>query len=474
MLELSTLEALKTIRNSPRKMHKSYLISVGYYDLIEQLVPYENFKIKEKLDVILHNHTNICHCGKLSKYNSKYCSLTCRNKDPDIRKSISHKNKKNKVSRSIVMKQTLLEKYGVNSIQNIPSVQAKTKEKKQKTYLKWRKKTFEKYNLDWDLFNNVEYLEQIGKNISLYELSKKYFNGMPITTIQRYFEYKNVNIVFPVASSIGEREIAEFVESNNIIVNRNVRYLIDSRELDIYVPEYNFAIEFHGLYYHKNKETLHLEKYQKCKELNIQLFQIFEDEWYNKQDIIKSMILNKLGKSSKIYARKCKIQTVSYNESKEFLNNNHIQGHINGANFGLYYNEQLVSIITVGKCRYYKGMEILRFCNIKNTTVIGGFSKLLKYVKNTLKITELYTYADLRYSTGKTYEKFGKYIKTTNPGYYWCHTRKTERISRYKTQKHKLKDFLKDSFDENFTETQNLENAGYNKIWDCGHNLYIV
>ena len=72
------------------------------------------------------------------------------------------------------------------------------------------------------------------------------------------------------------------------------------------------------------------------------------------------------------------------------------------------------------------------------------------------------------------YEKFGRYIKTTEPGYYWCHTRKIERISRYKTQKHKLKDFLKDYFDENLTETQNLENAGYNKIWDCGHKLYIV
>ena len=68
------------------------------------------------------------------------------------------------------------------------------------------------------------------------------------------------------------------------------------------------AFEFNGLYWHNelNKtNNYHLNKSNLCEEKGIQLISIWEDDWVYKQDIVKSMILNKLNKTkNRIYARK--------------------------------------------------------------------------------------------------------------------------------------------------------------------------
>ena len=54
-------------------------------------------------------------------------------------------------------------------------------------------------------------------------------------------------------------------------------------------------------------------KYNLCKDKNIKLIQFFEDEWVYKYDIVKSMILNKIGKTeNKIYGRKCVFKEINY------------------------------------------------------------------------------------------------------------------------------------------------------------------
>ena len=119
-----------------------------------------------------------------------------------------------------------------------------------------------------------------------------------------------------------------------------------------------------------------------CNSNGIQLFHICEDDWIYKQNIIKSMILNKLGKSSnKIYARKTEVKEVIDNKLvREFLDNNHIQGFVGSKiKLGLFYKDELVSLMTFSKRTFMKNedYELVRFCNKLNTNVIGGASKLL-------------------------------------------------------------------------------------------------
>ena len=193
-------------------------------------------------------------------------------------------------------------------------------------------------------------------------------------------------------SSGMEMDLYNFIVSNidcNIITN--TKSIIKPYELDIYIPFLNLAFEFNGIYWHSEvykDKNYHLDKTLLCKENDIQLIHIWEDDWRDKQDIVKSMILNKLGKSNKIYARKCLIKEVRDNKVvKDFLNNNHMQGFVGSKiKIGLYYNDELVSLMTLGSLRISLGQksdansyELLRFCNKLNTSVIGGASKLFKY-----------------------------------------------------------------------------------------------
>jgi hypothetical protein len=211
-----------------------------------------------------------------------------------------------------------------------------------------------------------------------------------------------------------------------------------------------------------------------CQNKNIQLLHIFETEWEFKQEIVKSIIKSKLGiYDKKIYARKCQIRELSNQEYQEFIDLNHIQGCNNiypPIKLGLFYNNELVSCIGIGKSRFKKGeTELIRFCNKLNTLVVGGLSKLLKHSE----VKGLVSYVDLRYFNGPGYEKAGfKFISRSAPSY--VYVKNTEVLSRFQCQKHKLPKLLGDKFCPEMTEVENMTLAGYYQIFDCGTLKYRI
>jgi len=300
---------------------------------------------------------------------------------------------------------------------------------------------------------------------------------------ESYWPYIRCTKCYPYNKSIAENEILEFCQSLSSKVQSNTRQIICPLELDVYIPDYNLAIEYNGLFWHsydsiniENKDY-HLIKTKLCKNLNIQLLHIFENEWEDlqKRKIWKSIIRNKLGQSSKIFARKCKIKEVSPKNSKIFLNNNHLQGQCNSSiNIGLYYEDELVSIMVFGKSRFNKKIdwELLRFCNKLNYSVVGAASRLFK---NFLKehAGSVISYADMRYSDGELYRNLGFEFKhKSSPNYFYWKLGQNYLESRIKYQKHKLKNKLEE-FDENLTESENMYNNGYRKIFDCGNQVWV-
>ena len=132
--------------------------------------------------------------------------------------------------------------------------------------------------------------------------------------------------------------------------------------MDIIIPSKNIAIEFDGLYWHnetKVNKNYHLNKTIECLTNGIRLIHIFEDEWVNKKEIVKSRLNTILGNvTNKIYARKCEIKEISNETCKTFLDNNHIQGGINAPiRYGLFYNDDLVSVMNFCKPRKNLGQS---------------------------------------------------------------------------------------------------------------------
>ncbi len=303
-----------------------------------------------------------------------------------------------------------------------------------------------------------------------------------------YKRYFNIEIPNTQRKCVMQQEIYDFI-LQYIEADFNNRNIISPQELDIYIPSKNIAIEFDGLLYHSSGysslsacnsleeyPTYHLEKTQACIEKGIQLFHIFESEWRDKKEIWKSVLLNAIGKSERVYARKCEIREVSSKEAKEFLEKNHLQGACNSKiNLGLYSGNTPVSLMTFSKPRYNKlyEWELLRFCNTLNTSVIGGASKLLKYFIKNYNPKSILSYANLRWSTGNLYEQLGfTLISQSSPNYFYFNNDLILH-SRIEFQKHKLKDKL-ENFDEKLTESENMYNNGYRKIYDCGNLVYIL
>jgi hypothetical protein len=257
-------------------------------------------------------------------------------------------------------------------------------------------------------------------------------------------------------------------------------------EIDIYLPKLKIGFEFNGVWWHSNKfknEKYHLEKIKHSENNNIKLYTIWEDDWNIKREICESFILNKLKKTSnKIYARKCKIKEISYNESKLFLDNNHLQGDCKSSiRLGLYYKNELVNIMTFSKLRLplqkteenrnkEKHYELTRYCNKINTNVIGGASKLLKYFINIYEPISIETYSDNLISDGNLYKKIGfKYSHTSKPGYWYLIDGIREH--RFNWRKQKL---IKLGYDKNKTEEEIMNELGFYRIYNAGNKKWIL
>lgn len=284
-----------------------------------------------------------------------------------------------------------------------------------------------------------------------------------------------------------EKEVVDFIRRLGFVVKTNYRENYPhGLKIDAYVPELELGFELNGVYWHsedKGKHSrYHLNKKKYFKEeLDIEMFNILDSEWNRQQLIVQSIIRSRVYKiSEKIMARKCTIAEISNAEAKSFFDNNHIQGGngMAGRNYALCYEDRYVSMIAFKKAQsnYGEGaLELYRFATVINTSISGGFSKLLKYGESKLCPVKLITYADLRYSAlypeDTVYGKTGFEFKHYSAPNFKLFKDSNTLLDRRLFQKHKLKDILKE-YDENLTASENIKKNKYNRIWDCGNMVF--
>lgn len=342
------------------------------------------------------------------------------------------------------------------------------------------KQVFEKYK---ELLK--DFVEVLSYSNDVFTCKCKTCNKIFTTRYQNIYNRYNGNRIIctecnPLESgtSAPEQEIYHYIKSlfegkNTEIINK-CRSVLPNLELDIYIPEHKLAIEYNGLYWHNEtnlNNNYHVNKTNLCEEKDIQLIHVFEDEWRDKQDIVKSRLKGMLGLNNVIYARHCKCREVSSQDAIKFLNENHLQGAIGSTyRYGLYYEDKLVSLMTFGKSRFNKNeFELLRFCDVLWTSVVGGASKLFKHFAVAhSEIKEVTSYADRRWSRGNLYEKIG-FVKesVSKPSYFYIVD--GHRENRVNYQKHVL---ITQGYDKNKSEHEIMKERGIYRIYDCGTLKY--
>lgn len=273
--------------------------------------------------------------------------------------------------------------------------------------------------------------------------------------------------------SKGEKELKDWIASLGIEIISNNRNVI-SKEIDILIPSKDIAIEFNGLWWHsevyKKKDEAY-EKWKECKEKGIQLLTIWEDDWREKKEIVKSLLASKLGLSRRIYARECEIREIGPKESNDFLERTHLQGSCQSSiRYGLFYSDKLVAVMTFGRSRFDKnenGYELLRFSSEIEITIVGGFSKLLKHFIRKNSPKKIISYSNCDISIGNVYIKNGFKEISHSLSYWWFKDGK--RVPRYKCTKKKL---IEKGYDKNMAEDEIMHSKKFYKIYGSGNSRY--
>jgi hypothetical protein len=303
--------------------------------------------------------------------------------------------------------------------------------------------------------------------------------GVSLKTVQNRFKLYKLDIK-RYNQSFAEHELVEFLTPMASNIKTSDRTVLNGRELDIYLPDYNIAIEYCGLYWHcdnhpnKNKHY-HKQKFDMCKSKGIQLITIFEDEWLYNSDLVKATLLYKLGQSqtTSIPARKCEIKLIDHKTKREFLDQHHIQGNgPSSINVGLFHNNILVSCMGFIK-QANNVYNLNRFTS--SVPITGGFSKLLKYFIREYNPTQIISFADLRWSNGNMYSKAGFVLdKTLPPDYEYVDLHSMKRIHKFNFRHKNLPNILGKKYDSLLSETENTKNNNWFKIWNCGLLRYVM
>lgn len=294
-------------------------------------------------------------------------------------------------------------------------------------------------------------------------------NDREIKRLQEYFDARQRT---PERSK-GEIELCNFVASScHFDVMVNDRELIAPKELDIYVPEKNLAVEFDGLYWHSEAtgctQGYHLSKTKACQEKGIRLIHIYDSEWRDKKDIVKSMIRSALGiYSRKIPARKCTVREVTDRQVvRDFFDSNHIQGAVyrHSLCLGLYYAGELVQACVFGKQHFGRdgSTELYRMVTLKDTQVLGGFSRLMSHCP----YDSVVSYVSRRLFDASGYYAGGWVCDGTSAPSF-CITDGVNTFSRHLFKKAAMLSRY-DDLSEGMTEREMQVRHGFYRLWDCG------
>ena len=333
-------------------------------------------------------------------------------------------------------------------------------------------------------------------NITTLEYKLKYPNEKIVSTsisegLSDLAKVTNLNMT-PIWTSKGETEIRDFIESLGFQTDKGKnRKLLDGKEIDVIINGTNLCIEYNGLYYHTERmgktSSYHLNKTIHCNQVGHRLIHIFEDEWKNKEDLVKTKLkhLLKVNDGIKIGGRSIIIRKINNEDKTFFLNKNHIQGNDKSTIFyGGYYKNELIGVMTFNDKRSMTKnnedeFELSRFATKQNYIIIGLASKILKQFIKDYKPKTVISFADRRWtidSENNLYTNLGFTLTSiTKPTYYYYNSKidKYKRFHKFGFGKNNLKKRFP-NLDYSKTEKELTTELGYDRIWDCGLFKYTL
>jgi len=279
-------------------------------------------------------------------------------------------------------------------------------------------------------------------------------------------------------ASVINENFATLLNNNNIIFSRE--YPINNRSYDFKVDD--ILIEMNPTATHNSTwgihskngmdPNYHFEKSKLAEENNFRCIHIFD--WDN-----QTKILSLLQTKTQIYARQCNIKELKDDdEYRNFINTNHIQGYCKGNKIilGLYYNNELVELMSFGTPRYNKKYkyELLRLCSKANYAVVGGTNKLFKYFINHYDPENIISYCDNAKFAGDIYKQLGFCLKSSGkPSKHWYNMKTKQHITDNLLRQRGYDQLFNTNYGKGTSNEELMLQNGFVEIYDCGQSTYV-
>ena len=365
------------------------------------------FKLKYIQDKIKNNNVKLYGCE--NPFITE--SFKSKAKDTKIQK-YGNENFNNRAK----SKKTSIQKYGVDN----PCKSDKVKSKISKNIITAKRSLMSDQALY--VINNFKQfvLGLSDDNRTLGYLCQ--YTGLSESYVRGLIHENNLDDSILKQYSLPETDIKAFLDKHDICYIHNTRTIIKPLELDFYIPDYNLAIEYNGLYRHADLgKNYHYNKSKMCEEKGIRLIHIWEHEWNNERQrpILENIILSACNKNmNRVYARKCNIVVKPSSEMRQFYEKNNIQG-FRGGKFSicLEYNNEIIMAYNMGSAFFGKGKyewEVIRGATKLGYTVVGGASKIFNYFIKTYNPQNCVYYIDYNYFNGNSLKNLPnmKFIKS--------------------------------------------------------------
>lgn len=282
--------------------------------------------------------------------------------------------------------------------------------------------------------------------------------------------------------SKNEMGLGDYIESLGVDIKRGNRTILNSKEVDIVIPNLKIGIEYSGCQWHsewfgKKNRHYHIDKTLLANKEGYGLIQIFDDEYIGNEELIHNKIKHILGKNDSpiLHTRKLVIKTIKNIVVRDnFLNKYHIQGKVRATiTYGAYHNDELVAVMCFKILnKKENNWDLVRFATNYNYRINGIANKLLKHFIKENNPDSIISFADRRWTLdgyNNLYTKLGfDLVETLAPDYRYYKSVGgiPHRFHKFGFRTQTL--HKKYGLDLNLTETEMVKILGYDRIWDCG------
>lgn len=417
--------------------------------------PMRSEKVKEKQKKTFFERTGYDHNFKLPTAHHEWPSYERRKEIIREKYGVDNPFQIDFVKEKI--KQTTKERYG--------SVCYTASEEGRKKFLKTRRSNMlEKFKY-WISLKQLELLDE-----------KAYLDGelprIKCLLCSTEFEAQSSTAAVvrcPICSKTREsREefvLRELLNSKGFNFQRDTK-VISPLELDMYEAKYRLGVEFNGLYWHSElykDPDYHLDKLLKCHENGIQLIQIFENEWINYPEKVKSTILKAVGCANKIDACERRLEPICDEMLKQFIKENSLETY--EPNFteccGLFFEDELVAT-----CAFKKVEDSLELVNVCEH-IKYKIDNYVNIFTNLHANTDLFVKCNRRFLTENNFIDAGFFVSQyLKPSFkYW-------KKNSMKILKNPINEIKKaGTWNSSLSIDENMRNNDYFKIYDCGYTI---